>query len=85
MKRLTSVSLAIFICFCLILATDRRGWGYVDPGSGLIALQTFASVTAACGYFLRRHILGLFGKKEKVGATKSLPVVTKEGDLPGAA
>ena len=47
MKRLISVSLGILITLCMIVASERRAWGYVDPGSGLIALQTIASVAAA--------------------------------------
>ena len=58
MKRLISVSLALFTVFCLLVATSRSAWGYVDPGSGLVVLQTFASVMAACGYFFRRKIKG---------------------------
>ncbi len=64
MKRLISVSLAIFMTFCLLLATDRRAWGYVDPGSGLIALQTIASVGAAYAYCIRRRIRTFFTGKE---------------------
>jgi hypothetical protein len=65
MKRLISSSLTLFITFCLLVATDRRAWGYVDPGSGLIALQTFASVGAAYAYFIRRRIRAFFASKQK--------------------
>ena len=41
MKRFVSILLTTFCGICLIVATDRRAWGYVDPGSGLLALQTF--------------------------------------------
>ncbi len=68
MKRLISSSLTIFITFCLLVATDRRAWGYVDPGSGLIALQTFASVGAAYAYVIRRRIRTFFSRKEKASA-----------------
>ena len=62
MKRLVSVSLAIFICVCLLGATERPAYGYVDPGSGLLALQSLASVAAACGYFFRRRLRILFNR-----------------------
>ncbi len=65
MKRLISSSLTLLITFFLLVATDRRAWGYVDPGSGLIALQTFASVGAAYAYFIRRRIRAFFASKEK--------------------
>ncbi len=79
MKRLISISLAIFMIFCLLIATDRRAWGYVDPGSGLIALQTFASVGAAYAYVIRRRIRAFFVGKEKE-ATLELPVAGKTSE-----
>ncbi len=62
MARLISLSLAVFTMFCVMVATERSAWGYIDPGSGFVALQTFASVMAACGYFMRRRIASLFAK-----------------------
>jgi hypothetical protein len=65
MKRLISSSLALFVCVCLLIATERRAMAYVDPGSGLLAIQSIASVFAAVGFFLRRTSLCplLRGKK----------------------
>jgi hypothetical protein len=66
MKRFfLSASLALFIACSLAIATARPAYGYVDPGSGFLAMQTIASVAAAFGYFLRRRIHALFsGKKD---------------------
>ena len=64
MKRLVSISLGAFIFICMLVATERQAYGYVDPGSGMLALQSIASVAAACGYFLRRRIRSLFAKPE---------------------
>jgi hypothetical protein len=64
MKRLFSISLGIFITLCLIIGSERRAWGYVDPGSGLIALQGVASVAAAYAYIVRRRIRSWFTRKE---------------------
>jgi hypothetical protein len=75
MKRFISCSLAIFCCLCLVMATERRALAYVDPGSGLLAIQSFASVMAAAVYFMRRRIMALFGKKQSVAAP--MPVVVK--------
>lgn len=79
MKRLISVSLTIFITLCMIVGTERRAWGYVDPGSGLIALQTFASVAAAYAYFVRRRIREFFRRK-KVSPTVILPVASEQAN-----
>jgi len=75
MKRFVSISLAFFCCLCMLVATERRALAYVDPGSGLLAIQSAASVMAAAGYFMRRRIAALFGKKTPAPAT--LPVALK--------
>lgn len=80
MKRITSLSLAVLTVLCLVVATERRAWGYIDPGTGLVALQSIASVAAACSYFMRRRIRSLFGTgKEKIAATVHVEVVADQG------
>ena len=76
MKRLISLSLAIFTCLCLFVATERQALAYVDPGSGLLALQSAASMLAAAAYFMRRRIMAFFGSKKKAPVT-SIPVTVK--------
>ena len=78
MKRLLSVSLGIFVTLCLIVGSERRAYGYVDPGSGLVALQTIASVAAAYAYIVRRRIRAFFTRKEQKSA--GLPVSAKTAD-----
>ncbi len=72
MKRFLSFSLAVVITLCMIVGTERRAWGYVDPGSGLIALQTIASVVAAYAYVVRRRIRSFFVRKKE----PTVPVVS---------
>jgi hypothetical protein len=79
MKRFTSFSLATVIALCMIVGSERRAWGYVDPGSGLIALQTIASVAAAYLYMVRRRILAFFSRKKDAQAAV-LPVANKAGE-----
>jgi hypothetical protein len=81
MKRLISTSLAIFIFFCMLIATERQAFGYVDPGSGILALQSLASVLAAFAYFLRRRIRLLFSRN----AASSETVMAREGKSANAA
>jgi len=71
MKRLISVCLTLFSCFCLMLATERRAMAYVDPGTGLLAIQSLASMLAAAAFFLRRRIMALFNKKKPLTSTES--------------
>jgi hypothetical protein len=83
MKRLISFSLAVFITLCMIVGSERRALAYVDPGTGLIALQTLASVAAAYAYYVRRKIAAFFSSKKKApGAV--LPIAAKTGDTEAA-
>jgi hypothetical protein len=77
MKRLVSISLAVFVAICFLVATDRNAWAYIDPGSGLLVLQGMASALATCGYFFRRRIKTLFLKKE-LGKEAALPAVPED-------
>ena len=85
MKRLLSISLAVMTSICLIVATERRAYGYIDPGSGLVALQTVASVMAATTYFMRRKIQTLFGSKKELSPEVVAVGASKAGDSRSAA
>jgi hypothetical protein len=85
MKRFISFSLAIFITLCMMVGSERRAWAYVDPGTGLIALQTLASVAAAYAYYVRRKIAKFFSGKKKKVPTAVLPIAAETGDTREAA
>jgi hypothetical protein len=85
MKRLLSISLAVLTGLCMVVATERRAWGYIDPGSGLVALQTIASVAAAGTYFMRRKLQGLFGSKKVLAPEVATVGTRKAGDSRSAA
>lgn len=90
MKKISSIVLAMFIGFCLLVATDRKAYGYVDPGTGMIALQSVASMAAAAGYFMRRRIKALFSGKDvleerKDPATVQAPANVRQDDSANAA
>jgi hypothetical protein len=72
MKHFVSISLAVIVCFCMLIATAQQAFGYVDPGSGLLALQGIGSAAAAFAYFMRRRILALF--------TRATPAAAKDGN-----
>ncbi len=73
MKRLASPALTVVMMLCLIVGSERRAWGYVDPGSGLIALQTLASVVAAYLYVVRRKIRAFLTRKQPKPAAVVIP------------
>lgn len=84
MKRLISLSLTFFTGLCLLLATERRAMAYVDPGSGLLALQSLASALAAVGFCLRRRIISLFSRKKPLVGIAT-PVTVRKEDSRNAA
>ena len=54
---------------------ERPAHAYVDPGSGLLAVQAFGSVLVATGWYLRRRIYMLF---QHVDSTKREPEKTSD-------
>lgn len=73
MKRLLTFSLSVLIFACLMVASERRAWGYINPGDGLLALQGAASAVAAGLFFLRSKIKALFMRKPKADAAAKKP------------
>jgi hypothetical protein len=67
MKRVMSLCLATVAVVLLFVSVEGKAFatGYVDPGTGLLALQYIASAFAASLFFMRRRIAALFGKKSK--------------------
>lgn len=84
MKRLLSFVLACVVCACVLVATEQRAMAmYVDPGSGLLALQSAASVMAAAAFFLRKKIRAMFSWRRK--ADVYVPLGEEKGDSRKAA
>lgn len=48
------------VAFSLLTQTAYGFNGYIDPGSGLLALQTIGSILAAVLYYFRSKIASLF-------------------------
>jgi hypothetical protein len=79
MKRLLSFALGCVVAICVLIATEQRAMAmYVDPGSGLLALQSAASVMAAAAFFLRRKIRTVFGFRRK--PEDYVPLVEEKGE-----
>jgi hypothetical protein len=84
MKRLLSFALGCVVCICVLIATEQRAMAmYVDPGSGLLALQSAASIVAAAAFFLRKKIRAIFGFRRKAEAF--VPLCEEKGDTRKAA
>lgn len=79
MRRLLSFALGCVVCLCVLIATERRAMAmYVDPGSGLLVLQSAASAVAAAAFLLRRKIRGLFSSRPKTETFR--PLAAEKGD-----
>ena len=89
-KRTAAATLSILTCLGLMLATERRAMAYIDPGQGLVFVQSIGAAFAASVYFLRGRILALFGKKkpaERVAmpVTHATSTVAEKGNARNAA
>jgi hypothetical protein len=62
MRRILPLLLTVVGFIGFFIASERPALAYVDPGSGLLALQTTASIVAGFAFFLRRRLRALFGR-----------------------
>ncbi len=89
MKRILTFSLSVMGCIGLLLASEHRAMAYIDPGQGVMFVQSLGAAIAASAFFLRNRILGLFGKKKAVTAARPVgsarPVAVQKGDVRNAA
>lgn len=46
------------------IATERPAHAYVDPGSGLLLIQTASSIVAGVLFYFRRRLGLLFARKD---------------------
>lgn len=56
--------------FTLCIAFERRAYAYVDPGSGLLLLQSLGAMFTAVLFFFRKHLKSLL-TRSKVEETSS--------------
>jgi len=60
MLRYTYAALSVALFVALLLCTARPAYGYVDPGSGLLACQSAGSIVAGMIFYFRRRLKLLF-------------------------
>lgn len=77
--KLSYFVVTVAMLFCLSLSVERRAYGYVDPGSGLLILQGVGTVLTGVLFTLRRRIKALFTRSKPVeaGATESVASATE--------
>jgi O-antigen/teichoic acid export membrane protein len=57
----------VLIVLGAALLFERPAYAYVDPGSGLLAIQAAGSALVAAGWYLRRKIYLLFRRPDRKG------------------
>ncbi len=79
-RRTALVAFATVELAVLLAALTKPAYGYVDPGSGLLAVQVGGSMLAGGLFILRSKLRRLFGltPKEKSETEKTTP--TEAGD-----
>lgn len=55
----------LLVLFVALNSTAQPAYGYVDPGSGLVALQVVGSTIAALGFLLRKRVREFLGRFQK--------------------
>ena len=60
MKRLWSCVWVLLFASAMLIAFERRALAYVDPGSGLMIVQTVGALATGAMIWFRRHIKALF-------------------------
>ena len=58
--RLQRVFSLVLILVGAVLLFERPAYAYVDPGTGLLAVQAAGSTLIAAGWYLRRRVYALF-------------------------
>lgn len=73
-RRTTLVALSTLELVVLLSALTKPAYGYVDPGSGLLAVQVGGSMLAGGLFILRskiRRLLGIAAPEQKIEAEES--------------
>jgi hypothetical protein len=63
------VTVALF--FALSFCFERRAYGYVDPGSGLLIFQSLSALVTGALFYFRRGLKSMFTRSREEKSTSS--------------
>ncbi len=66
--------------FAFVLTSERAAYAYVDPGAGLLVLQTVGATLAGVLLAFRRKLTGLLHRAEKQEAPLANPKTGLSGE-----
>ena len=67
MRIAVRIVFAVLLFSALTVSLEQAAYAYVDPGSGLLLMQTIGSMFACAAIYFRRNILGFFQKTQSQG------------------
>jgi len=70
---LSVISYDIVLVMVVLCALAKPAYGYVDPGSGLLAFQVISSTFAGIGFLVRKRLRSLFSAIFLGARRKSAP------------
>lgn len=78
MQSVMRVAFAVLLLSAITVSFEQSAYAYVDPGSGLLLMQTIGSMLACAAIYFRRNILGFF-QKETPHAEGEFPAGEDQG------
>ena len=63
--RLKYLAVTSALVLALSFTFERTAYAYVDPGSGLLAFQSFSAVVTGALFYFRSRIKSLFHKSDR--------------------
>jgi hypothetical protein len=57
--RIYHLALTVCLVFAVACAFERPAYGYVDPGSGILACQAISAMFAGVIYYFRRRVMSV--------------------------
>jgi hypothetical protein len=57
--RFAYLCISLALLFCLGISLEEKAYAYIDPGSGLLILQSIGGFFAGVLYLVRKHIKAL--------------------------
>jgi hypothetical protein len=71
--RFAYLCISVAMLFCLAISMEEKAYAYIDPGSGLLILQSVGGFFAGVLYLVRKHIKALIFRSTSVESSPTDP------------
>ena len=72
-NRLKYLAVTLMLVVALGVTFERRAYGYIDPGSGLLIFQSIGAVVSGTLFYFRKRVKALLGRETKAEASAGEP------------